>query len=55
MAIERYELPLDFYQQYPTLIREITPERVLRVAQRYLHPDRLAIAVAGSLASDAGL
>jgi len=54
MAIERYELPLDFYQQYPTLIREITADRVLSVAQRYLHPDRLAIAVAGSLASDAG-
>lgn len=54
MAIERYELPLDFYQQYPTLIREITADQVLHVAQRYLHPDRLAIAVAGSLATDGG-
>ena len=54
MAIERYELPIDFYQQYPGLIREITVERVLQVARRYLHPDRLAIAVAGSPAPDAG-
>ena len=52
LAIERYELPLDFYQQYPALIRAITVDQVLHVAQRYLHPDRLAIAVAGSLAAD---
>jgi len=52
LAIERYELPIDFYQQYPALIRAITVDQVLHVAQRYLHPDRLAIAVAGSLAAD---
>ncbi len=52
VAIERYELPLDFYQKYPSLIREITAERVLDIARRFLHPDRLAIAVAGSLAVD---
>ena len=52
LAIERYELSIDFYQQYPALIRAITVDQVLHVAQRYLHPDRLAIAVAGSLAAD---
>jgi zinc protease len=54
LAIERYELPLDFYQQYPSLIRAISADQVLHVAQRYLHPDRLVIAVAGSPAADAG-
>lgn len=48
LNLERYTLGLDYYQRYPDLIRAITPAEILEIAQRYLHPDRLAIATAGS-------
>jgi len=47
LNLERYDLGLDYYRRYPDLVRSITPAQVLEVAQRYLHPDRLAIASAG--------
>lgn len=46
--LERYSLGLDYYQRYPDLIRAITPAEILETAQRYLHPEHLAIATAGS-------
>mgnify|MGYP001828976145 CR=1 FL=1 len=45
--LERYQLILDYYRNYPDLIREITAENVLETAQNYLDPDRIAIATAG--------
>lgn len=45
--IERHGLGLDYYQRFPQLVRQVTREQVLAAAQRYLDPDRLAIAVAG--------
>jgi zinc protease len=45
--IERHQLGLDYYHRYPALVHAVTPEQVLEVAQRYLPPDRLAIAIAG--------
>jgi len=48
IRLERYELGLDFYLRYPDLIREVTREAVLATAQRYLDPQRLAVALAGS-------
>jgi zinc protease len=45
--MERYQLNLDYYQRYSTLIAEITRDQILRTAQRFLDPDHLAIAVAG--------
>lgn len=48
LSLERYGLGLDYYQRYPSLIGAVTPEDVLEAAQRYLHPERLAIAYAGS-------
>ena len=48
LSLERYELGLDYYQRYPSLIHAIGPEDVLAAAQHYLHPERLAIAYAGS-------
>ena len=48
LNLERYSLGLDYYQRYPDLIRAVTPAEILETAQRYLHPDRLAIAMAGS-------
>jgi zinc protease len=47
LNIERYNLGLDYYLHYPDLVRQVTPEDVLKAVRMYLHPDRLAIAVAG--------
>jgi len=47
LNIERFELGLDYYRRFAGLIRAVTPEQVIDAARRYLHPDRLAIAVAG--------
>jgi len=45
--IERFDLGLDYYRRYPEMVRAVTPEDVLTAARKYLHPDRLAVAVAG--------
>ncbi len=47
LNIERYDLGLDYYRRYPDLVRAVTPEDVLAVARKYIHPDKLAIAIAG--------
>ena len=48
LNIERFDLGLDYYRRYPDLVRAITPEDVLVTAGKYLHPDILAVAIAGS-------
>jgi zinc protease len=48
LSLERYGLGLDYYQRFASLVAAITPEDVLQAAQHYLHPDRLAIATAGT-------
>jgi zinc protease len=48
LNIERFDLGLDYYRRYPDLVRAVTPEDVLETARKYLHPDKLAIAIAGS-------
>jgi zinc protease len=45
--MERYQLGLDYYQRYPSLITSITRDQILHTAQRFLDPEHLAIAVAG--------
>lgn len=45
--LERYNLGLDYYLRYADLVNAVTPETALAAAQKYLHPDRLAVAVAG--------
>ncbi len=45
--MERYGLGLDYYQRYPDLVAAITREDILAEARRHLHPDRLAIGIAG--------
>ena len=44
---EYYGLGLDLAARYPGLIAVVTPEDILRVAQRLLDPDRLVFAVVG--------
>jgi zinc protease len=48
LNIERFDLGLDYYLRYPDLVREVTPQDVLAAARKYLHPDALAVAIAGS-------
>lgn len=45
--LERYDLGLDYYRQYPDLVRAVTIDQVLETARRFLDPERLAVAVAG--------
>jgi zinc protease len=45
--VEQYDLGLDYYVEYPGRVAAITREAILATAQRFLSPDRLAIAVAG--------
>jgi zinc protease len=45
--LERYDLGLDYYRQYPDLVRAVTAEQVLEAASRYLDSEQLAVAVAG--------
>jgi zinc protease len=48
LSIERFGLGLDYYRRYPTMVRSVTPEDVHKVAKKYLDPEKLAIALAGS-------
>jgi zinc protease len=48
LNLERFSLGLDYYQRYPDLIGAITPAEILDTALRYLDPDHMAIATAGS-------
>jgi len=48
LNIERFSLGLDYYRDYADLVRKVTPKSVQEAASRYLHPDKLAIAIAGS-------
>jgi zinc protease len=47
LNIERFQLGLDYYRRYPDTVNAVTPEQVLETAQKYIHPDRLAIISAG--------
>src|SRR5262249_18396819 len=43
--VEFYGLGLDYPDKYTEIIKKITKEDVLRVAQQYLHPEKLIIVV----------
>ena len=47
LNLERYNLGLDYYLRYAEMVEAVTPEGVLRAASKYLHPDKLAVAIAG--------
>ncbi|MBC8508546.1 MAG: insulinase family protein [Anaerolineales bacterium] len=46
--LERYDLGMDYYLRYAERIEAVTKEDVLAAASKYLHPDKLAVAIAGS-------
>jgi zinc protease len=52
--VEYYGLGLDYPEKYPSLIRSITREEVLRVAKKYLHPKNIIVVVVANL-KEAGM
>ncbi len=51
LALARNQLPLDTPGKLRTEVAKITPEEVLRVAKKHLHPDALILIAAGPLDS----
>jgi zinc protease len=47
-AMEIYGLGMDFPQQYPRLINQVTAKEVLRVARAYLQPEKFLLVVVGN-------
>ncbi|NOK57705.1 MAG: putative Zn-dependent peptidase [Chloroflexi bacterium AL-W] len=47
LAIERFDLGLDFIARYPDIIRSITAEQVVAVVRKYLSTENYTLAVAG--------
>ncbi len=47
LDIEAYDLGLDYLARYPGIIAALTPGQLQAAAQRWLHPERMSIAVAG--------
>ncbi len=39
--------PMDYYQKYRDRISAVTKEKVLEVARKYIHPDRMVITIVG--------
>ena len=52
--VEFYGLGLDYAEKYPSLIRSITREEILRVARIYLHPDQTILVIVANL-KEAGM
>ena len=48
MSYEFYHYPLDFLDRYRAEIEKVTAEDVTRVANKYVHKDRMAILVVGN-------
>jgi zinc protease len=48
--VELHSLGLSYFDDYPKAIAAVTQEDVLRVAQKYLNPDRYALVVVAKLA-----
>ena len=47
LNMERYDLGLDYYQRYESMVRGVTRADVLETARKYIDPDRLVISTAG--------
>ena len=47
LRLERFQLGLDYYRQYPRMVREVTPELILEIARRYLDTEKLCTISAG--------
>jgi zinc protease len=47
LNLERYDLGLDYYRNYPEMVRKVSAEEILASARRYWEPEKLAIGIAG--------
>ena len=47
LNMEHFNLGLDYFLHYPNLIQVVTAEDILQTSQKYLDPDRMAVAIAG--------
>jgi len=45
--LELYDLPRDFYDTFNEHVQAVGAQDLLHVAQKHLHPDKLAIVVSG--------
>jgi zinc protease len=52
--VEYYGLGLGYPEKYPSLIRSVTREDVLRVAKKYLHPEKYVLVIVADL-KEAGM
>jgi zinc protease len=52
--VEYFELGLDYPERYGGLIQKVTRDDVLRVAEKYLHPDKLITVLVGNQQKIAG-
>ncbi len=47
LNIERFDLGMDYYRQYPEMVRAVTIDKIRETAQSFIDPKRLVIATAG--------
>ena len=47
LNVERYELGLEYYREYPGLVRAVTVEEVRNAAVKYIDPRNIVVATAG--------
>jgi zinc protease len=48
--LELYGFPTDYFSKFPAMIEKVTAADVQRVANTYVHPDKLAVLVVGNQA-----
>jgi predicted Zn-dependent peptidase len=48
LSVEYHGYPEDFIETFPQRIAAVTKEDILRVAQKYLHPDKVTIVIVGN-------
>lgn len=48
LNLERFNLGLDYLQRYNSLIMDVTPEKVLETARKYIDPAKLVIVSSGT-------
>jgi zinc protease len=49
LQVQYYGLGMDYPEKYPFLIKSVTKDDILRVARKYLHPERSVLVVVGNL------
>ena len=47
--LDFYDLGLDYFDKYQENIQSVSKQDVLRVAQKYLHPDKYVLVIVGNL------